>query len=46
MKSDFQVPITVLSISSSDPRIQAYIKKDIIDPGPDQPIVDIYFDPG
>jgi len=46
MKSDFQVPVNVISISSSDPRIQPSIKKEIIDPGQVQSIIDISFNPG
>ena len=46
MKSDFQVPVNVISISSSDPRIQPSIKKEIIDPGTIQSIIDISFNPG
>ena len=46
MKSDFQVPVEILSIHTTDARIMPVIKKSIVGPLEEAPVLDLLFDPG
>ena len=46
MKSDFQVPVEILSIHTTDARIMPVIKRSIVDPLEEAPVLDLLFDPG
>lgn len=46
MKSDFQVPVEILSIHTTDARIMPVIKKTVVEPGLEQAVIDLHFDPG
>ena len=46
MKSDFQVPVEILSIHTTDARIMPVIKRSIVGPLEEAPVLDLLFDPG
>ena len=45
MRSDFQVPVDIISIHTTDSRIMPMIKKNVIDPGEETGILELIFDP-
>lgn len=45
IKSDFQVPVDVLSIHTTDARIMPVIKKTVVDPLGESAVLDLLFDP-
>lgn len=46
LKSDFQVPVEVLSVHTTDARVQPVIKRNVIEPGKEQGVIDLHFDTG
>lgn len=45
LKSDFQVPVDILSIHTTDARIMPVIRKTIVGPGEETAVLDLIFDP-